>query len=105
MNSDHIRLATTSSRAARPAEGTVNRRFGVVLALLVATYLFLACGFSGAWARALTTVMLAMTLLASLAASGTPRRLRRLARFVALASIAASIVAIPLGGRGTRDGI
>jgi voltage-gated potassium channel len=113
MHSDQLRIGTTSSRAAspgvsraaHPGEGAVNRRFGIVLLLLVATYLFLACGFSGAWARALTTVMLAMTLLAALSASGTRLRLRRLARFVALACIALSIIAIPLGDGAVRDGI
>src|SRR5438552_11611426 len=112
MNTDQLRIGTTRFRAGRPAKGAVNRpatgpvdrRFGIVLLLLVVTYLFLACGFTGAWARALTTAMLGLTLLAALSASGTRLRLRRLARFVALACIAVSIIAIPLGDRAIRDG-
>src|ERR1043166_9655647 len=59
MNTAQLQSGTTRSRAGRPAKGAVNRpktgpadrRFGIVLLLLVVTYLFMACGFTGAWAR------------------------------------------------------
>jgi len=74
-------------------------RFGVVLALLLATFLFLICGPSAAWTRPLTVALQGSTLVVALAAAGTRRRLQRLARSVAIFAVLLSIASLPLGGR------
>jgi voltage-gated potassium channel len=74
-------------------------RYGIVLVLLLATFMFLAAGFTSPWARLLTVALQALTLLAAVAAAQVPLRLQWLARLVALLSVAAASAAIQLGGR------
>jgi drug/metabolite transporter (DMT)-like permease len=77
-------------------------RFGIVLVLLVATYVFLASGFDGSGARFFDVVLQGLTLLAALLASRTGRHLFRVAVVVvALALVSAiGIVIVPNGKPG-----
>jgi drug/metabolite transporter (DMT)-like permease len=77
-------------------------RFGVVLALLFATYVFMASGFTGPWARFVDVVLQGLTLLAALLASRTGRHLFRVAVVVvSLALVSAfGITIIPNGEPG-----
>ena len=52
-------------------------RYGVVLLLLLATFLFLTAGLSGKWVPLVTVVLEGATLLATLAAAHARRRLVR----------------------------
>lgn len=62
-------------------------RFGVVLGLLFATYLFMASGFEDSWARFVDVVLQGLTLLAALLASRTGRHLFRVAVVVVAAAL------------------
>jgi hypothetical protein len=53
-------------------------RFGIVLALLLVTYIFLASGPEGAWVPFVSGVLQGATLLAALAAAGVSARMWRL---------------------------
>ncbi len=54
-------------------------RFGLVLTLLLTTYVFMASGVSGGWVRVVTVTLQGLTLLAALRASQVSRRLFRIA--------------------------
>jgi hypothetical protein len=54
-------------------------RFGIVLGLLFATFIFMASGPTGDWVALVVVVLQGATLLAALAAAGAPRRLWRVA--------------------------
>jgi hypothetical protein len=75
-------------------------RFGLVLVLLLATFMVSASAFSGPSEQVVTVVLQGVTLLAALVASGVPTRVRRIALVVVIASIIFSLVAIPWNGRG-----
>src|SRR3954452_8780790 len=73
-----------------PTSETV--RFGVVLLLLLTTFLFLASGPTGAWVPLVSTLLQGATLLGALRASRTERRLFRLtAVVVAVAALTATV--------------
>ncbi len=77
-----------SSREASPRKAAA--RFGVVLLLLLVTYVFLASGPTGHWVPFVAVVLQGATLLAALAASNANRQLWRIAEIVvALGLIAA----------------
>jgi hypothetical protein len=69
-------------------------RYGLVLALLVATFLLLICGLTSNWARVATVALLCVTLLTALAASQVPVRIQHAARVVVALSLAISLVAL-----------
>ena len=75
-------------------------RFGIVLILLLATFMVSASPYSGPSEQVVTVVLQGVTLLAALAASGVPRRMRRIALVAVIVSIIFSVVAIPWNGRG-----
>jgi hypothetical protein len=77
-------------------------RYGIVLVLLLATFMFLVAGFTGAWASTLLVALQGATLLAALSASQVRARLRRMATFVTLFCVVASIVTIPMEGRAAQ---
>jgi hypothetical protein len=65
-------------------------RYGIVLVLVFATYVFMASGFDGSWTRPVSVALQGATLLAALTASRVSRRLLRVAIVVvAIASISA----------------
>jgi hypothetical protein len=69
-------------------------RFGFVLTLLLATYVFMAIGLSGGWVRVVTVTLQGLTLLAALRASQVSRRLFRIAAVVAAVALLASLVSL-----------
>lgn len=74
-------------------------RYGFVLLLLLATFIFLASGPTGDWVPLVTVVLQGATLFAAFAASGVGRRLWRLALVVVLAALVSASVAIFVGGK------
>jgi hypothetical protein len=75
-------------------------RFGIVLLLLLATFMVSASAFSGPSEQVVTVLLQGVTLLAALAASGVPKRMRRIALIAVIVSILFSLIAIPWNGRG-----
>lgn len=65
-------------------------RFGVVLLLLLITYVFLAAGPTGHWVPFVAVVLQGATLLAALAASNANRKLWRLAEVVVALGLVAA---------------
>jgi hypothetical protein len=72
-------------------------RYGVVLLLLLATFLFLTAGLSGKWVPLVTVVLEGATLLAALAAARARRRLVRLATLVVAGGLVSGTLAVLLG--------
>jgi uncharacterized membrane protein len=62
--------------------------------LLLATYVFMACGLSGGWVRVVTVTLQGLTLLAALRAAQVSRRLFRIAALVAAVALVASLVSL-----------
>ncbi len=77
-------------------------RYGVVLVLLLATFVLLTCGLDSEWARVATVALVCVTLLAALAAAEVGRRLQHLGRVVATLSLAITLVAL---GADTDAGV
>jgi hypothetical protein len=77
-------------------------RFGVVLALLFATYVFMSSGLDGPWARFVDVMLQGLTLLAALLASRTGRHLFRIAVFVVILALVSAfgITIVPNGKPG-----
>ncbi len=76
-------------------------RFGVVLFLLLVTFMVGASGANGAWEQIVTVLLQGVTLVVALAASGVPHRLRRVAVTLVVIGFLVSLIAIPWNGRGT----
>jgi hypothetical protein len=76
-------------------------RFGLVLALLLATFVVAMTGSTSRWARLATVALAGATLLAALFAADAPVRLRRIATFIATFAV---IAAIPILFVGTPNG-
>ena len=95
-------MATVTGPPAARA-GTSRRvpayRFGFVLLLLLATFIFLASGPTGDWVPLVAVVLQGATLFAAFAASGVGRGLWRLALVVVLAALVSASVAIFVGGK------
>jgi hypothetical protein len=90
------RFDVSRRRASRPglSNKAAAHRYGLVLALLLATFLFLVCGFNGAWIHPVTVALQGATLLAAFAASEVPLRLQRIARVVVVLSVLAALLTI-----------
>jgi voltage-gated potassium channel len=73
-------------------------RFGVVLLLLLATFIFLASGPSGDWVPLVAVVLQGATLLAALSAAGAARALWRVAVVVVLVALVSASTALFIGG-------
>ena len=80
-------------------------RFGIVLLLLLATFIFLASGPTGDWVPLVAVVLQGATLLAAFAASGVRQRLWRLALVIVLAALVSAAVAIFVGGKELNTGL
>jgi hypothetical protein len=94
----------TGGRAAR--ERLARRaeyRFGVVLVLLLLTFMVSASAAEGAWEQIVTVLLQGITLIAALIASDVPPRLRHIAIFVVAVSFVVSFIAIPWNGRGPAE--
>jgi hypothetical protein len=73
-------------------------RFGIVLLLLLATFIFLASGPTGDWVPLVAVVLQGATLLAAFTASGVGHRLWRLAVVVVFVAFLSALVATFFGG-------
>jgi hypothetical protein len=74
-------------------------RYGIVLLLLFATFVFLAIGPTGDWVPLVAVVLQGATLLAALYASGTGQGLRRIAVVVVIIALASATVGLFVGDR------
>jgi hypothetical protein len=74
-------------------------RFGIVLLLLLATFIFLASGPSGDWVAVVAVVLQGATLLATFSAAGVKRGLLHLTVAVVLIALVSASTAIIVGGR------
>ncbi len=88
-----------TNRLARRAE----YRFGVVLVLLLVTFMVAASAADGAWEQIVTVLLQGVTLMAALIASDVPRRIRHVALGVVIVSFVVSFIAIPWNGRGPAE--
>jgi hypothetical protein len=77
-------------------------RYGIVLALLFATFIVMASGASGRWARLLVVALQGATLVAALAASKAKRRTFRLIGVVVLSAFAGAIASALADTSNTR---
>jgi hypothetical protein len=77
-------------------------RFGIVLLLLLATFIFLASGPSGDWVGVVAVVLQGATLLAAFSAAGVSRRLWHLAVVIVLIALVSASTAIFIGGRNVN---
>jgi hypothetical protein len=68
-------------------------RYGIVLLLLLATFVFMAAGFSGSWVPLVTVALQGATLLAALRAADVRPRMQRLTALVVLAALAGATAA------------
>src|SRR5689334_22365224 len=66
-------------------------RYGVVLALLFATFVVMASGASGPWARVVVVALQGATLFAALVASKSKRRTFRITGVIVIGALAGSI--------------
>jgi hypothetical protein len=80
-------------------------RYGVVLGLLLATFIMLSAAPTGRWAVALSTALQAATLVAAFHAARTRRPLLAIAVVVGLVSVAVAVAAAIGGTAEERDGV
>ena len=76
-------------------------RFGLVLLMLLTTFLFMAAGLTGAWTDVVTVLLQGATLIAALTAARVPRRLVRLAALVTLFALVVATATTATGGPET----
>jgi Ion channel len=69
-------------------------RYGIVLVLLLVTFVFMASGPTGAWVPLVTVTLQGATLLAALAASEASRRLVRISVVVVVLGLASGIASL-----------
>ena len=69
-------------------------RYGLVLVLLLTTFIFMASGPTGSWVPLVTVTLQGATLLAALAASEASRRLVRFSIVVVVLGLASGITAL-----------
>ena len=77
-------------------------RYGLVLVLLLVTFVFMATGPTGAWVPLVTAALQGTTLLAALAASESSRHLIRLSFVLVGLALAAGVFALVDGGHNSR---
>ena len=78
-------------------------RFGVVLLLILTTFILMTAAPSGRWAVPVTTALQATTLLAALHAAGARRLVIRVAVVVSLVSLTGALAEMAAGDPGQRD--
>jgi hypothetical protein len=93
-------LLSTPARAAGRSEARMPAyRYGIVLLLLFATFVFLAVGPTGDWVPLVAVVLQGATLLAALSASGSSRKLWRIAVAVVVISLVSATVGLIVGDK------
>jgi hypothetical protein len=75
-------------------------RYGLVLLLLLATFVFMMTATTSKWARPVEVALTGATLLAALAAANVSARLRRCAAIIAAVAFVSSWSLIAFGGSG-----
>jgi hypothetical protein len=74
------------------------RRFGIVLGLLIATFVLLVSGTTGPWTRLTLVFLQAATFVIALSAADMPRTIQRVGRVLALLCVLIACVTIPFSG-------
>ncbi|MFZ0040590.1 MAG: ion channel [Solirubrobacteraceae bacterium] len=74
-------------------------RYGIVLILIVITYVLVSALPSGDWSQVLLTAVQGATVVAALAASEVPVRRRRRAAWLATAAVLIAMISALVGGR------
>jgi hypothetical protein len=93
-------LLSTPARAEGGSEARLPAyRYGIVLLLLFATFIFLAIGPTGDWVPLVAVVLQGATLLAALSASGSSRRLWRIALVVVVISLVSATIGLIIGDK------
>ena len=93
-------LVRTPGRAAARGKTRVPAyRFGIVLLLLFATFVFLAVGPTGDWVPLVAVILQGATLLAALSASSSSRRVWRVAVVVFVISLVSATIGLFVGER------
>ena len=69
-------------------------RYGIVLVLLLVTFIFMASGFTGAWVPLVTVTLQGATLLAALAAAESSRHIVRIAVVVIVIGIISGVYSL-----------
>jgi hypothetical protein len=82
-------------------------RFGLVLVMLLVTFMVLMVGSDSRWLRPISVALAGATLAAALFAADVPIRLRRIAAIVSVAALigALSTVGLDRAGDGTAAGL
>jgi Ion channel len=101
MSTDSSREGRSGQRrfSAERAVEMASDRYGLVLVLLLITFILASALPNTGWSQALLVVTAAITVLATLAASGTSRRHRRVATLLAIAAVLVSLIGAAVGGR------
>ena len=86
------------SRLGIALERHAEYRFGIVLALLLATFVFLMTGASSSWAHVVTVLLTGTTLLSALFAAEVSARYVRIAGALTVVAFVASLSAAVIGG-------
>jgi hypothetical protein len=89
---------TSHWRLSGALQARTEYRFGLVLILLLATFLFLMVGATSPWTRPVIVALTGTTLVSALFAAEVSLRLRRIAAAVALIATVISIVVIGVHG-------
>ena len=74
-------------------------RYGLVLLLLLLTYVLSSALPDSSWSQVLLTATAAVTVTATLAASNVPKRRRRLAMLLAAMAVLLALIAATVGGK------
>jgi hypothetical protein len=90
-------LITSAPRVVRREAHVPAYRFGIVLLLLFATFVFLASGPTGHWVPLVAVILQGATLLAALSASASSPRLWRIAVAVVIFSLVSATVGLIAG--------
>ena len=80
-------------------------RFGIVLLLLLATFVFMAAGFSGSWVALVTVMLQGATLLAALRAAQVGQRYMPLTFLLVLGALAGAVVATFFSSGNVQGGL
>ena len=89
-----------NDRSAHRVATHTEYRYGLVLLLLLVTFVVLMTGSTSTWVRPLTVVLTGATLLAALFAADAPLRVRRIAGVVVVIAAVASLSLVKLGRSG-----
>ncbi|HEV2309707.1 MAG TPA: ion channel [Acidimicrobiia bacterium] len=84
---------------------TPTDRYGIVLALLLATFVFMASAPSGSPARVVTVALQALTLVAAASAAGAHRRFIRIVVVVAVVAFVAALASAFINTNRNGDGV